>query len=137
MKKILSLILILALAVPALAMADLPDISGLSKAELLELNRQIQLKLFAENLLEGVTVPSGVYTVGVDIPEGSYKIVYHMPFETAFCSFSLLEEKGGMYSTFLGFGGSTEIGKIYLQNNAIVTIDGGDLVFFPYAGLFN
>lgn len=137
MRKLITLLLIAALFLPAAALADLPDISNLSSEELIELNRQIQLKLFSEKLLDGITVPSGVYTVGTDIPEGTYRIVYHMPYDTAFCSFHLQEAEGGIYSTLLGFGSSTEIGKIYLRNNAYVSIDGGDVVFFPYAGLFN
>ena len=137
MKKLITIILILALLLPAAALADLPDISVLTMDELIELNRQIQLKLFSEKLIDGITVPSGVYTVGVDIPEGTYKIVYHMPFDTAFCSFFLREAEGGVYATQLGFGSSTEIGKIYLKNNAYVSIDGGSVVFYPYVGLFN
>lgn len=113
------------------------DISGLSSDELIELNHQIQMKLFSEKLVDGITVPSGVYTVGADIPEGIYRVVYHMPYDTAFCSFYLQEAEGGTYSTLLGYGSSTEIGKIFLKNNAYVSIDGGDVVFFPYAGLFH
>lgn len=73
MKKLITLLLILALALPAGAMADLPDISGLTDEELLQLDWKIQAILFDHQLEDGVLVPAGVYVVGTDIPAGEYK----------------------------------------------------------------
>ena len=137
MKKLLTIILILAMILPAAAMADLPNISNLTDGELIDLISLIQLKLFSSKMIDGVNVPAGVYTVDVDIPEGAYTIKYVPPFETAFCSFFLREEDGGSYSTLLGYGGSSEIGKIFLKKGATIWIDGGDLIFYAYSGLFN
>lgn len=74
MKKILSLILILALAVPALALADLPDISGLSFEELVQLRDQINLAMWNSQEWQEVVVPVGVWKIGEDIPAGKWTI---------------------------------------------------------------
>ena len=59
MKRLISFVLILALFVPAAAFADLPDISSLSKDELIQLDRMIQSVLFDQALPAGVLVPAG------------------------------------------------------------------------------
>lgn len=73
MKKLFAMLMVLAAIVPAAACADLPDISGLTKEELLQLDWQIQAQLYEYQLEDGVLVPGGVYIVGADIPAGEYK----------------------------------------------------------------
>lgn len=137
MKKLIAVIMILAMLVPAAAPAD-TSFDDLTFDELSVLNQLVQLKMFEKGALtNGVSVPPGVYRIGEDIPEGYYRIVYEPPYETAFCSFFINEEGGGVYSTMLGFSGSNEIGKVFLQNNAIVTITDSDLLFYTYTGLFH
>ena len=70
MKRLITAILILALALPAVALADLPDISGLSYEELLQLKEQINLAMWNSQKWQKVLVPKGVWEIGVDIPEG-------------------------------------------------------------------
>jgi len=137
MKKLITIILILAMILPAAALADIPDISNLTVDELIELNHQIRMKFFSEKLINGVRIPAGVYTVGVDIPEGIYRVVYNPPYETAFCSFSIREVDGGSYSTLLGFSSSNDIGKLYFANLATVTIENGEVYLYGYTGLFD
>ena len=74
MKKLLTVVLILALALPALALADLPDISGLSFDELVQLKEQINLAMWNSQEWQEVTVPAGVWKVGEDIPAGHWSI---------------------------------------------------------------
>lgn len=136
MKKLIALLLILALAMPALALAELPDISGLTKEELLELNHQIQMMLFSEQLVEGVKVPPGKYTVGEDIPEGVYRIEI-----TGGTGFFDLFEKDGGHTLMTGLTGKsynvTELGKITLKNGNVLALYNSTFIFFPYTGLFN
>lgn len=73
MKKLITVILILALLLPAAVLADLPDISGLTDEELLHLDWQIQAILYEHQLDDGVLVPQGTYVVGADIPAGEYR----------------------------------------------------------------
>ena len=139
MKKLITVILILAMLLPVAAMADLPDISALTEAELIELNHQIQLMLFSQKLVDGVTVPAGEYIVGEDIPEGVYRVevVYKSAGGTLFI-FDKADDS--MYSdqSYLGeFWGVEEIGKLTLKAGNKVKISTNALKFFPYVGLFN
>ena len=64
MKKLLTIILILALAVPAAALADLPDISSLSYDELIQLKDQLNLAIWNSQEWQEVEVPAGTYQIG-------------------------------------------------------------------------
>ena len=74
MKRLITIILILALAVPALALADLPDISNLTYNELVQLKDQINLAMWGSQEWQEVTVPPGVWEIGVDIPAGHWSV---------------------------------------------------------------
>ena len=134
MKKLFCLMLAIILF-PVVSLADLPDISGLSSDELIELTRQISFKLFGEKLTNGVEVPSGEYIIGTDIPAGTYRL--EVCFPNAGGSLSVSNEKGQVYHSFLGeFWGVVEIGKIVLTDGSIFNTS-SSLRFFPYTGLFN
>lgn len=74
MKRLITIILILALAVPVATLADLPDISGLSFDELVELKNNIQLAMWNCEEWQEVEVPAGTWKVGEDIPVGHWAI---------------------------------------------------------------
>ncbi len=74
MKRLITLILIIALAVPAAAAADLPDISGLTLDELVQLKDKINLAMWNSQDWQEVTVPVGVWTIGEDIPAGKWNL---------------------------------------------------------------
>ena len=74
MKKLITIILIMALILPAAALADLPDISGLTYDELVKLKDQINLAMWNSQEWQEVTVPIGVWKVGEDIPVGHWSI---------------------------------------------------------------
>ena len=139
MKKLITILLILSLALPALALADLPDISCLSVDELLELNHQIQLRLFSEKLIEGVDVPEGQYIVGEDIPSGTYRL--EIVFQRSGGYLTIYDSKDNMKKikgSFIGeYWGVVEIGKLELNEGNVVDISGNTLRFFMYSGLFN
>ena len=69
MKRILCCLFILIL-LPVVSLADLPDISGLSFDELVQLREQLNLAIWNSQEWQRVTVPAGAYEIGVDIPEG-------------------------------------------------------------------
>ena len=71
-KRIIALVLALILIAPA-ALADV-DLSGMTFEELLELQRQVTAAIWASDGWQEVTVPTGVYEVGVDIPAGYWTI---------------------------------------------------------------
>ena len=139
MKKLFVILLITVMLLPVVSLADLPDISGLSEEELLELNHQIQLRLFSEKLVDGVTVPPGIYSIGVDIPAGTYRMEFPQATDIAIglvmeydntkkvnCSYQIGEAVG-----------VTSVGKMELHEGMTLEIDNCTAVFYPYAGLFN
>ena len=134
MKKLFAMILVLAM-LPVFALADLPDISGLSESELLELSQQIQMRLFSEKLINGVRVPIGTYVIGEDIPAGTYRILSGDDIS----SIALYEDDSDRISELFTFGtyyNSAEIGKIVLQEGVRIKIDYSSVMFFQYTGLF-
>lgn len=74
MKRMITIILTIAMILPAAAFADLPDISGLSYKELVELKDKINLAMWNSEEWQEVTIPAGVWEVGKDIPEGHWTI---------------------------------------------------------------
>lgn len=72
MKRILSLVLAVLMIFGTVAVAELPDISGLSPDELEELKKQV-IELTKK------TLPNGEYVVGTDIKAGTY--VFHQESE--------------------------------------------------------
>lgn len=134
MKKLITLLLIAALLLPAAALADLPDISGLTHNELIELNHRIQMRLFSEKLINGVNIPIGRYTVGEDIPAGSYRVAISA--ENGLIAISSPEGK----SVCSYLVGSTfnvaEIGKITIEEGQIFDLTYCSVTLYPYSGLF-
>ena len=82
MKRFLSAFLALCLF-PVFCLADLPDISGLTFDELIELKSKINLALWSAEEWQEVTIPAGLYQIGVDIPAGHWTIT---PCPDIYCS---------------------------------------------------
>ena len=137
MKKLITIILILAMLLPAAALADLPDLSAMSADELSELNRLLQIELFKkESAVNGVHVPAGIYTIGKDIPAGAYTIVFDNSDEWATCYFYLYSEDGlPIFEMGMGFSNSKQIGKLELTEGNRIELD-NELVFYTYTGIF-
>ena len=137
MKKLITIILILALF-PVIAMADLPDISGLSADELVELNHQIQLLLFSEQLVNGVKVPPGIYTVGEDLPAGVYRVDFPVISDLLIGLFMAYTDDYSDYVTYyIGGSNTTAIGKVDLKEGMTLEISDTTAVFYAYTGLIN
>ena len=75
MKKLITIFLVLALVIPAAAFADLPDISGLSFEELVQLRNSITIAMWNSEDWQEVIVPAGTWKVGEDIPAGHWSIL--------------------------------------------------------------
>ena len=73
MKKLFCLLIVL-LFVPLVSFADVPDISGLTFDELVELREKINLAIWNCSEWQEVVVPAGLWQVGVDIPSGKWTI---------------------------------------------------------------
>lgn len=73
MKKVLCFILIAAMML-TFAFAEDIDLSGLSFEELAVLRDRIQLEMMTRDEWQKVTVPQGLWEVGVDIPAGKWMV---------------------------------------------------------------
>ena len=137
MKKLITLLLILAM-LPVIALADLPDISGLSTDDLIELNHQIQLRLFSEQLVSGVKVPPGSYVIGEDIPAGTYRVDFPVVSDLLMGLFMAYTEDYSDYVTYyIGENNTTAIGKVELKEGMTLEISDTTAIFYAYTGLFN
>lgn len=74
MKKIVAIIVAMAMIFPVFALAEVPDISGLTKEEMIELDQALHAKLGELDDFESITLSHGEWTVGKEIPEGTYKV---------------------------------------------------------------
>ena len=137
MKKLIALLMIIALLLPVAVLADLPDISGLSYDELLELRTKIQLQLFSSKLVDGITVPPGEYIIGVDIPEGSYRVGAISLERNSVIAINSAEKKVIASYAIGDLYGAYEVGKMTIENGMIIEVDFAPVIFYPYAGLFN
>ena len=137
MKKLITIILILAM-LPVIALADLPDISGLSTDELIELSHQLQLRLFSDQLVNGVKVPPGSYVIGEDIPAGTYRVDFPVVSDLLMGLFMAYTEDYSDYVTYyIGENNTTAIGKVELKEGMTLEISDTTAIFYAYTGLFN
>lgn len=137
MKKLITIILILAMLLPAAALADLPDLSAMNGDELSELNKLLQIELFKrESAVNGVHVPAGIYTIGTDIPAGTYTIVFDTSDEWATCYFYLYSNDNiPIFEMGMGFSSTNKIGKLELEDGNRIELN-NELVFYTYTGIF-
>lgn len=159
MKKLIALVLLLALLIPA-CFAEGIDLSALSFEELAALRDRIQLEMMARDEWQEVTVPAGLWEVGVDIPAGTWLVKcadeWRNNYSMRLCDISW--GKGRPYNEKYGLWSATAKGdvEIYNPNSSeyeggttefIVTVEDGDFifispdhnqaVFMPYTGKQN
>ena len=126
MKKTIILILII-LLVSAAAIAE--DLSTMSYADLMDLRDRCQRELMTRPEWKQVTVPTGLWTVGIDIPAGEYTIDVADP--EGYASILVWGYKKNDYETnggmliCEGIGmGESILGKIPLENGNVGEISG-------------
>lgn len=148
MKK-LAVVLVLLLALPVFAQADV-DLSGMTFDELVALREKIDLAIWNSQEWQEVTVPQGIWEVGVDIPEGHWTI---RPVDGVYSYVTYgnkLEENNkevaygskGYFSENIFSPNSRiyEEGKDRLEIDvdakagSYIEIERGDVVFSPYTG---
>ena len=74
MKKLITVVLILALLLLSASLADLPDVSGLSYDELLALRDLVNDAILASPENDKIELVPGVWAVGVDFPAGTWLV---------------------------------------------------------------
>lgn len=106
MKK-LAIVLIVACLLCSVAVAE--DFSSMSFDELLELRNKLNAEIMSRPEWKEVEVPSGIWTVGIDIPAGIYSIT---PVGSS-ANFACYDENGKLQINLLCIGGKP-IGKVEL-----------------------
>lgn len=131
MKKLFLFALVLSLLAVPMAYAE--DYASMTDEQLLEANKAIQAELWARSIAkDGVTVPTGEYIIGEDIPEGVYRI--DLP-EGGWPVLLIVFSEDGEEERY-SISGESPIGKLDLAGKARIKLD--DVVIFHiYTGLFN
>lgn len=111
MKRFFCFFLVLAL-LPVLSLADLPDLSGLSFDELIQLRQQTLLAIWNSSEWQEVRVPAGVYEIGVEIPEGYWTLTPNSGDSVCYIYCDQLNE------TRSTFGDDCDVWDTYIVNSA-------------------
>lgn len=107
MKKVICVVLLLCLF-PVVSMAE--DLASMSYEDLIALSQRITSEIMSRPEWKEVEVPSGIWTVGVDIPAGVYSIT---PVGSS-ANFACYDENGRLQINLLCLGGKP-IGKVELK----------------------
>ena len=128
MKKLVCALLALCL-LPVIAFADF-DLSAMSVDELAALNKAVVMELMSREDFKEVPVPPGEYTIGEDIPEGTYSV------KVANDDYAMIEiyKNGTLNDAYTVLAG-TPVGKIVLVKGQTISISFFSVIFMPYAGL--
>jgi hypothetical protein len=139
MRKLITIIMILALLMPAAALADI-DLSGMTREELIELDHRIQLQLFSEQLVNGVTINPGKYIVGEDLPAGTYRAEVIIPETSVAFGLACVYNPDDLWTETSGSmigKGYENIGKLIMEDDQIFVVDLYSIIIYPYTGLFH
>ena len=149
MKKLFTLFLaICILMIPILSLSESFDLSGLSLADLVKLQERVTMAMWKTEEWQEVTVPAGLYKVGVEIPVGKWTIT-----ATPKASMAQVEIGNKLDDTGMGlsWAGSYESNYLYgkeswsynesKMNSWDVTLSDGlyiklaaTMIFTPYSG---
>ena len=128
------------------------DLSGMTLAELLELQQRVTMAMWETEEWQEVEVPIGVYEIGVDIPAGHWTISAGVgPYTIDITLGKKLDQTGKgidwadqIYSTHLAnkdsymnsmFSGQyAESTDLELTEGTYLIVENGSLIFTPYAG---
>lgn len=131
MKKILVMILAVCLLIPIAAADDGINLSALSFDQLLDLQQKVTAEIISRPEWKEVTVPSGTWTVGRDIPAGEYSIS-----ATKTGGYLRIRDERGSLLISNGIREAEDrIGKVALKEGYTVEIERGSLIFAPAISL--
>ena len=127
MKRFFALLIALVL-LAGFAVAE--DLSSLSFDELLSLQKAVVTEIMSRPEWKEVTVPSGSWVVGVDIPAGVYCI------SAGKTGAYITVENGEHLVAYQGIRDDAhKIGRLELIDGYVVSVERGSLIFSPAIGL--
>lgn len=139
MKKILALVVLLAILATTAASAAEIDLAGMTFDELRALQTQLNQEIHNRPEWKEVTVPAGDWVVGEDIPAGAYSVCITDP-DTLVgvivwgSAKDDYESDGGLLYNILLMDDTLVYGKLKLAPGNIVAIS-GPVIFAPAVSL--
>lgn len=128
--RLLSLVLAVLLVFPGAAFAEI-NFDDYSVEELIALKTQIHTEIINRTREEkSVRVPMGSYTVGVDIPAGTYMLICG----SDIAMLTLYSAEGDII-TFHSLEFQDTVGRIDFENGQKIEMLYGDIVFSAYRGI--
>ena len=138
MKKLLSITLLVVLLLnTCIALAEIPDVKGLSIEELHQLQRAIIQELGERKELPSFNAPIGVYEAGVDFPVGKYLITSpnYCCYITIYASKSDYDNNNKPLERERTIYRSNEGKVVDFTEGMVVFVDFNTARFEPYKGL--
>ncbi len=135
MKKTLAFALVCLVLLPCVALADV-DLTEMNFTQLINLEKQLQREIMSRPEWKEVTVPQGFWTVGVDIPAGTYTITRANKSLNVFLWKKSTGDysAGGLIMSAVLNDSNPTIGKVALKNGNILETT-GPVIVTPYKGL--
>ena len=130
MKRLIALIIAVVCMIPAAVLASGTDLASLSFDELLELRAALESEIVSRPEWKEVTVPSGSWIVGKDIPAREYSI-----HPTSRGGYFRIRRNGKVLISQGIRSEEAAFGKIQLVDGDVVEIEDGSLIFAPPVGL--
>lgn len=135
MQKVITFFLCLALILGMAFPASAAKISEMTYEELIQLRQLVDREILSRPEWKQATVPAGIYTVGIEIPAGTYSI--RLPNADGCENFSIwgveyenYKDGGGCIMSELLDDENPMFGKVELKAGNVIYIS-GPLVFAP------
>ncbi len=127
MKKLIVFILALSIVLlSSIAIADV-DISALSYDDLLTLQRKLTAEIMSRPEWKEVVVPSGIWTIGEDIPAGTYSVSCADEYGT---TIRVYEDSTMTKNDFVPISGDSPLGKYTFTEGMVIDISRA-VIFAP------
>ena len=136
MKKTLSLCLFVVILLSSVAaVASDMDLSALSYDELVDLKIKVTTEVMSRPETKSVSVPIGIYEIGVHIPAGEYSLKLddgHFANITISISDDFSDYRNRIDSTMVDEKG---VGRMILKDGQFVQVEHGSIFFSAFTGL--
>lgn len=137
MKKLISIAIAIVLFLSSTALAEI-DLDSMSYEELAALRDRCQAELMTRPEWQQITVPSGDYRVGVDIPAGEYTI---LPTPDGYSNVIVWKGEPDDYRAGFSLNESVTdynqktVWRAVLRDGYTLSVGGSAVILTPYRGL--
>lgn len=126
MKRLAAMLVVL-VSLFTFAYADMPDISGLSDDEIVELLHLVNSEIANRKIEKTATLPAGNYVVGKDIPSGSYIATVKHTVGFTGSTLEVFDSQGTTKTCFMVFPSDYPLDVVKEEGSWKIALDDGDL----------